>query len=153
MALYEMIECGQCGQRNRVLPETGTKGIRCGRCRGDLPTPAVFHLLLQVKTELSELMTEYRVIDIRGRHKEIERKLRKQQSILANAAVAYPGYDRTWRASIELAADIETLSQDLQKKFDHQATRKVVQIIIEIVRMIHINISGVPALPSGSTIS
>jgi hypothetical protein len=38
MALYEMIECGQCGHRNRVLPETGTKGIRCGRCRGDLPT-------------------------------------------------------------------------------------------------------------------
>ena len=68
-------------------------------------------------------------------------------------AAAYPGYDRTWRASIELAADIETLSQDLQKKFDHQAARKVVQIIIEIVRMIHINISGVPALPPGSTIS
>ena len=32
----DLIRCGSCGQLNRVLPDTGTKAVRCGRCHREL---------------------------------------------------------------------------------------------------------------------
>jgi hypothetical protein len=144
--------CAHCRQRNRVPLATGTKGLTCGRCEADLPTPAILWRLHQVRDELDQLLKEYRWWDPRVQQR-VELRLERQHSILANAAAAYPGFGRTCRASPDVVADIEAKSNELLKKLDHAAMRIGLRILLVIVSLVRITFDvggGPPALPPGS---
>ena len=146
-----VLRCAHCRQLNRVPLETGTKGLVCGRCDADLPTPAILWRLHQVRDDLEQLLKEYRWYDPAVQQK-IKRRLQRQHSILANAAAVYPGFERTCRASPDVIADIEEKSCELQRKLDRAAMKTVVRILLVIVSIVKITFSvgGPPALPPGS---
>jgi hypothetical protein len=131
---------------------TGTKGLVCGRCEADLPTPAIVWWLDQARDELDQLLKEYEWWNPAAQRR-IEGRLERQHSILASAAAAYPGFERTCRASPDLVADIVEKSRELRKKLDHAAMKAGLRILLVLVGLIRITFNaggGPPALPPGS---
>jgi hypothetical protein len=144
----EILVCWACKRRNRVPPQTGTKGIRCGFCRADLPTPAIERRLLDVRDELADLLSTYRRFDVHGR-REIERRLNRQLNILATVTAVWPGFERTRRASIDLATEIDSLSAELQCRLEANMARTALQILLAILRSIHLTYNIPRGLPPG----
>lgn len=145
-----VLRCAHCQQLNRIPPETGTKGLVCGRCDADLPTPAILWRLHQVRNEIDWLLNNYHWYSPL-RWKGIEDRLERQHHILANVAAAYPGFQRTCRACPDLVAEIDGKSRDLQAKLDGAALKAGIRILILIVRIIKVTfIGGPPALPPGA---
>jgi hypothetical protein len=104
-----------------------------------------------VRDELEQLLKEYRWYNLSVQQK-VERRLQRQHDILANAAVAYPGFRRTCRASPDVIADIEEMAGHLRWKLDHAAMKTGLRILLVIVGLVKItfNVGGPPALPPGS---
>jgi hypothetical protein len=134
--------------------ETGTKGIVCGRCDADLPTPAILWRLERARDELEQLLREYQWSSL-GVLARTERGLERQHNILANAAAAYPGFERTCRACPEIVDQIRELELDIQRKLDrHPFNNKERIIIIIVVRIVRIVFRAAAsahlALPAGT---
>lgn len=147
-----VLSCSACGQANRVPLETGTKGIVCGRCDADLPTPAIMWRLERARDALEQLLREYRwsSLEVLAR---TERGLEKQHNILVNAAAAYPGFERTCRACPEIVDEIRELQWEIQRKLDRHPfnnKERIIIIVVRIVRIVFRAASAHPALPVGT---
>jgi hypothetical protein len=148
-----VLSCSACGQANRVPLETGTKGIVCGRCDADLPTPAIMWRLERARDALEQLLREYRwsSLEVLAR---TERGLEKQHNILAIAAADYPGFARTCRACPEIVAEIRALEWEIQRKLKHHPWNNRERIIIIVVKIVKIVFRAAAsahlALPAGA---
>jgi hypothetical protein len=150
-----VLSCSACGQANRVPLEAGTKGIVCGRCDADLPTPAIMWRLQRARDELAQLLREWRwySLEVLAR---TERGLERQHTILAIAAASYPGFERTCRACPEIVDEIRELEQEIQQKLDrHPFNNKdrIIAIVVKIVRIVFRAAAAAHfALPAGAAI-
>jgi hypothetical protein len=147
-----VLSCSACGQANRVPLETGTKGIVCGRCDADLPTPAIMWRLERVRDALEQLLRLYRwsSLEVLAR---TERGLERQHNILVNAAAAYPGFERTCRACPEIVEEIGELQRDIQRKLDRHPfnnKERIIIIVVRIVKIVFLAASAHLALPAGT---
>jgi len=133
--------------------ETGTKGIACGRCDADLPTPAIVWRLHRVRDELQQLLNEYRWYSLAVQTRT-EHGLQRQHNTLVVAAATYAGFARTCRACPDVLEEINVLSQAIQAKLDRYSIKngiRIVLIVVKIVKIVFGAAGGHLALPAGSS--
>ena len=137
--------CPSCRVKYRVPPGGQTKKLRCGRCKGPIASPAIELKMRQVFAELECLSVGLHTWDWPSKHRDVERRLRRQKAILDNLH-QFPGHDQTNIALFDLFVSIRSILSDVEQRIRNTVWKRAWSVVVEILRAIRVMAPGLPKM-------
>lgn len=130
--------CEWCGILNALPDDVGDRRLRCGKCKGPLPTPRILSILVDIHRQLQAISADSASPSWNA--DRLRPRLEKQKLRMAHAEAHFRGFSSTVSASMDLVVDMQLAVREIEIRLQRRgileaALRTVLEMISRLLRI------------------